>query len=344
MNNASSKYRVIVFFLVVLELYVAGVLAVLLVSPGYRDVVASFALPFDLMVFIPALFYFCIVRKYQLSPLYILPVIWLGDAVVMLVAQPQDLTAVAVLTAVTVVVEALIAIREVPRFAKLFLAAKKRSSDPANWAFPTFFELTRNRRAAKLVSLEFTTFYYAFFSWRAKPVIPKGATPFTYYKESSYLAVMAVMLGVMVVELVGMHVLISLWSPEIALVVTIISVYFAFWLLGQMRATVLRPILVDADTLNLNSGMFFSARIPLDAVESIGTADPGLSKKETVNLGMMGAPNCWIVFRKPVETESFTGGKRMTKAVGLTIDQVGAFRRCVQEHSPQLDKKGAGHA
>ena len=43
------------------------------------DFASGFAVPFDLMVFVPAVFYLLVVRRYRLSPLLVLPVIWLGN-------------------------------------------------------------------------------------------------------------------------------------------------------------------------------------------------------------------------------------------------------------------------
>ena len=321
----------IVFLLGAALLYCIGISITLCAPENVRSYSASVALPFDLMVVIPAMFYFFVIRKQGTTPLLVLPVIWLGGFVVMQVVQPENLQFVLVLTAGALVVEVAIAVREISRLVKAFMRAVAASADPAQWFAPAFFEITRSKVASKLAGLELTTLYYALFSWRKKPLVSDGAIPFSYHKESGYLAFMAVMIALAPFEIVGLHLLISAWNPMVALVITILSIYSMFWLVGDCRASLLRPITISRERIVVNSGIRFSADIPLDSLSGIGTAIPNLPKNEMVNLGVMRTTNCWLLFNQGIETETIVGTTKTIKALGLSIDNVASFRKTLAE-------------
>ena len=112
--------------------------------------VPNFALPFDLMVFVPAVFYLLVVRRYRLSPLLVLPVIWLGGLVSLQFAAPGKPSLLAPLGLCAVGVELGIAAREVLRLVRRFRTAKASSDNPLDWFSDAFSALVRNERVARM--------------------------------------------------------------------------------------------------------------------------------------------------------------------------------------------------
>ena len=73
--------RMAIALLACLALYGIDLACMATVPATGFDFASGFAMPFDLMVFVPAVFYLLVVRRYRLSPLLVLPVIWLGGLV-----------------------------------------------------------------------------------------------------------------------------------------------------------------------------------------------------------------------------------------------------------------------
>lgn len=324
-------YRLLVFLLLALGAYAVSFAALHSIQSDYRAYVAGFAIPFDLMVFVPAAFYFLVVRKHDLSPVIMLPVVALGGAFVFQVARPENPMTVILIATLVVALEITIATRGIIRLGKVFRAAKGETSDPVQWFYKTAYDLLPNHRAAKLLSTELSTIYYVFFTWRKKPSIPEGAQGFSYYKESSYLTIMGVFLCLLPIETVAMHMFLSQWSVGAAWVLTALSGYAILWLLGDCRASILRPVVVCNNTVIVRSGIRFKTTIPVSAIREINSKDPGFSKEETTNLGIMGMTNTWIVLSYPVETETIFGSTEHVQAIGLMLDDVAGFRKALEE-------------
>ena len=80
--------RMAIALLACLALYGIDLACMATVPAAGFDFASGFAVPFDLMVFVPAVFYLLVVRRYRLSPLLVLPVIWLGGLVSLQFAAP----------------------------------------------------------------------------------------------------------------------------------------------------------------------------------------------------------------------------------------------------------------
>lgn len=80
--------RMAIALLACLALYGIDLACMATVPATGFDFASGFAVPFDLMVFVPAVFYLLVVRRYRLSPLLVLPVIWLGGLVSLQFAAP----------------------------------------------------------------------------------------------------------------------------------------------------------------------------------------------------------------------------------------------------------------
>ena len=291
---------------------------------------ASVAVPFDLLVVVPALFYLLVIKKYKLSLLFLLPVIALGSFFVFQVAKPDNLVVVLTIAAFVVAAEIVVAVRGFMRLQRAFCDARRASGDPSVWFFTLAKALVHFPRAAKLLGSELATAYYALFSWKKQPLVSQGATAFTYHK-SGYVTVIGTIICLMPVEIVIVHLLVSQWSLAAATVLTILSVYGMLWLLGDCRASILRPITVSCDAISINSGLRFSTTAPLALIESVNTNEFSLPKSKTVNLGIMGSPNVWLIFSDDIETETFTGAIKKTRAIGLSVDEASQFRAAISE-------------
>lgn len=318
------------FLLGLIALYVFGIVAIHAApTADVRAMLAGYAFPFDCMVVLPTLFYFLVIRRNGLSPLFVLPVMWAGGALATLFAQGSDTTLIATLAVAGLAVEATIAVREIIRIITEFRRAKAFSDEVQDWFFAPLMKMTGNARLSKLASKELVMFYYTFFSW--KRVAASSDTAFSYHKDSGYGAAIAGLMLAVPVETVVVHMLVAQWSDIAAWILTLSSVYAVFWLIADYRASVLRPFVFENDTLKIRSGMRFEADIPLASIASYEKEMPEIDKKKLINLGMMGIVNGWLVFDAPIEVETVFGGKKEIEAIGVAVDDHARFSRMIGE-------------
>ncbi len=292
---------------------------------------ASVAVPFDLMVCVPLAFYLLVVRPRRLSPVFVLPVIYLGAAVSAYVVPSVEASLLAVLLPATLVVDAAILGHEGLRLVRAFQAARSTSDRPLDWFEKPLLELARNERVAHLTALECTIWYYLLGSWRTSPFVPVGSRAFSCHRQNGFLALSGVIMALLPIETAVIHVLVAQWSPVAACVLTAISLYTLAWFAGNTRAVVLNPLLVDNETLTVRWGAFFEEVIPLDAIARIDTNKPDIPKGQLMDMGTMGSQPFWIVLDKPQPMRGLTGKVRLVRAVNVSPDDSAGFRRLLLE-------------
>lgn len=330
--SARSRFlKVAALPLLVVGLYAIAIASTLTVPAVSRDYVAAVAAPFDLMVSVPVLAYVLVLRRAGFSPLFALPLVWIGFAASTQIVPADQRAFLSLLFAGAVAADVAVIGREAFRIVRAFRDARARHSDPALWFAPAIAPLFPNRAPAHLAGLEAATLFYAVGTWRRAADAPEGTQAFTTHKNGGYGAMIAGLSLALPAEVFAIHLLVAKYSPEAAIVVTALSLYSMLWLVGDWRATVLRPLLVTGDELVVRSGVRFTARIPLDAIASVGRTAPNLPKDEIANLAMLGSIPTWIVLDRPVPTPTFLGANRPTRAIALTLDDEPALRRAIEE-------------
>lgn len=330
---ARTLRRIALPLLACLALYGIDLACAAAVPAAGRAFTANMAVPFDLMVCVPALFYVLVVRRGGLSPLLVLPVIWAGSFVSLQFATPGQFSLLLPLSVGAVAVEGCIAVHELRRFARAYRAARAASEQPLDWFSEAFLALVCNERAARLAGLECTMWYYAAASWRRTPHVPAGYRAFSSHKQSGYVAVVGVMLGVMAVETVAVHLLVARWSVLAACLLTLLSAYTVLWMVADARAVVLNPLLVSNTELVARWGLISCERVPLALVARVGSQEPAAGKRERLNLAAMGAQPCWIELEEPIEVRGLLGAPRTVRAIKVSPDEAAAFRNAVLPRS-----------
>ncbi|MCL2806781.1 MAG: hypothetical protein FWD27_01245 [Coriobacteriia bacterium] len=332
-----SRVPLILFLVLAVDAYIVSAVILFSIPESYRALVASIAIPLDLMIVVPAFFYFLVIKRYKLAPALLLPVIALGGLFVFQVVRPENYLAFLAIAAIAFTIELVIIVHEVRRIGKVYKQARGASNDPREWFFAPAYALVPSHSVAFAIGTELMMTYYALCSWRKKPLVPPGSEAFSCHKDTGYLSVMCVFAFLLPLEIVALHVLISLWNPTVALVVTVLGVYTAIWLLGDCRATLLRPITLSTRTLTLNSGIRLSSKVPLTSIQSIGSENPGFSKAETLDIGLLFSTNMWITLCEPQEIKALFQRKKQVRAIGLSIDSVPSFKKALLESMESQD-------
>lgn len=325
--------RLALALLACLALYGIDLACMVAVPAAGASYASNFALPFDLMVCVPAAFYLLVVRRAQLSPLLVLPVIWLGGLVSLRFAAPGQPSILPLLGVATLAVEAAVAAHEIRRFVRGYRAARAASDNPLDWFAGAFLVLVRNERAARVAGLECTMWYYAAASWRRAPRVPSGYRAFTSHRQSGYVAVVGVLLGLVAVETFAVHMMVARFSVPAACLLTALSAYAIVWMIAETRAVVLNPLLVGDAELVARWGMLTCERVPLSLIARVGADEPAAPKRERLDLAAMGGQACWIELSEPLEVRGIVGKPRLVRALKVSPDDRAAFTSALRPRS-----------
>ena len=179
--------------------------------------------------------------------------------------------------------------------------------------------------AGGALAYEATLLYYATAGWSRSPEIGDGA--FSVHRNVAYIPLMLAVMIALVVETIAVHLLLRLWSPVAAWVLTAISLYTLVWLIGDIHAVRLRPTRIRDGILHFRLGLRWDAKISIASIQSVGTPEnddrPG--GREHLKAILVGAPNLRIQLREPIRAVGFYGLLRRVRTIDLHVDDPDGF-------------------
>jgi membrane protein YdbS with pleckstrin-like domain len=177
-----------------------------------------------------------------------------------------------------------------------------------------------------VLAFEIAICHCAFAGWRARPV----STPatFTYHRKVAYGAVVGALLLVLAAETIGLHLLLQRWSPAAAWVLTVLSIYTGFWLLGLYQAVRLRPIRIEEDRLLIRIGLKWRVEVPFDNVAAFEILRGGMvlpKRKDLLRAVVLGEARYLLRLAQPVTAEGPYGIRRRVEQIAFTVDEPQRF-------------------
>jgi len=173
---------------------------------------------------------------------------------------------------------------------------------------------------ARALATELAIIWYALFSWGRRA--PAG---FTAYRRAGWIAIYLAILLACVAEAIPVHFLVRRWGPLAIALGLAVHVYTALWLIGDLRALVLRPIRVEGGMLLLRLGLRWEADIPVSRIAAVERARSGPGLK----LGVLGTPNLLVRLREPATLHGPFGIVRKSDALLLQVDEPDALAACL---------------
>lgn len=280
----------------------------------------ALALSLDLTLTLPLAFYFLVSRPRAWSPITALPFLLVGIGIGHATLPPDQLGAVGLATWVAAPSELIVVgwvfwkLRRIQRS-----ATNAGDVDPLLAIRSGAHALVSARFAAEALATEVAALHYALFAWRAKPHVAAFSTPISTHQRSNHGAVVVAVFLLTLAEGIPVHLLVSLWSPVGAWVVTALTLYGALWFLADYRATVLRPLLLSRDDLHLRAGLRWSATLERESIEQVVKSRPEVRAGST-SLTLVFEPTHWLLLRKPVTLTGPYGLRREATCVGITPD------------------------
>ena len=328
-TGRSIAFHPLTFVGLAVLVYAAAV-AVASTLPGLdRAAVVAAALTLDLAVVVPAAYWLLLVRgrgwpRFSVVPVFlaslfaaslVLPEGHHGTlGLLEWVAVPAELALVAFLLS-----RALRATRG--------LRGGESQGDPFDRLRASAREVLEAPVVAELLAYEVGLLYYALFSWRGRPHTGGARLVVTHHRRVGYGALAAGLMVVVAAETVPVHLLLSLWSPVAAWVLTGLSLYTILWLLGDWRAIVLRPSRVVGERLEVRIGVRWNLSLSLASVTAVRRvgAEPPPAGPGYLCAVAFGQPRLLLELAEPVTARGPYGWKKEVRRLGLTVDDEAAF-------------------
>jgi len=291
----------------------------------------------DLLITAPLL-YWLIGRKQNVSAYAVLRVTLLGLLIATLLLSGQERTMVlqwrrwlAPLAEIAVIGYI------IWRFVKAGRIDQAEGKHRQDFLFSTrrvLTELMGHPRAANIIASEVAVFYYAFASRKAREA--DQVNTFSNHKKSGIILVLYAFLGIFLVETLGMHFLVSIWSGTTAWIITALSIYSCFQLIGHIRALPARPIRLEENALVIRHGLLGGdVTIPYNLLKSVVIAARSIPKEDHLKIALVkGMEKHTIDIRTntPVRVIRAFGIQKETDRLLLCIDEPEVFLEKLSEH------------
>jgi hypothetical protein len=291
--------------------------------------ILPYAVTFDLLVGIPALFYWLVVRRYRLPVSSLAGVVGACLALahwLLPVAQQAPLQTLYFLPAALEGITLLLLAAKGRRLVRSYQLTYRQQ--PHFWPCAQVAVQQTLGPAGALLVAEVEMLRYALLGWWAKPEIAPQATAFSTYRDSGFTAY-AIMLGVaLAVETAVVHLLASLWSARVAGGLLFLDIYTLFILVAHGQAVRLRPVLLTADTLQLNVGFVWQLTVPVGEITGIERLrDYPMPAPELLSLTklLFTPPNLLLTFSQPVTVKGPYGIQRTGRQLAVYLDQPQQF-------------------
>ncbi|MBT2680264.1 hypothetical protein J7E38_14720 [Bacillus sp. ISL-35] len=298
----------------------------------------------DLLIILPLLTYFMVIRK-RYSLKYMGLVIFAGFAAAYFIVPQHHLSDYPFLPYLLMVSEGAFLLFElylaytvITRLPKLLKGYKTMSNQNSFFLFNIRNAVETSlpgNTAAKILVTEFSLFHYSLFSWKKKVKIDH-CMAFTYHQKTSVNAVYIMIIHAIAIESIGLHYFLHGWNPIISYILLFLNIYGILFILAELQATRLTPFLLTEDHLLLQTGFSKSMHLPLNNIKEIKQYDgpEKFSRKEQAEVFDARVPDLIqekpmfeILLHQPQDVQLMYGMKRKVNRIVLNVDEPDAFFR-----------------
>ncbi len=177
------------------------------------------------------------------------------------------------------------------------------------------------KKAAGAIIGEGLILYYVVWGWRLQSDLPARATPLTTHRESGQITLTIVLLMVGLIELFGVHLLLTRWNPTVAFWVSGFSGYGLLFLAADAIATLKRPSYLTDDQLHIRLGVRWKATIPHTAIATVLLIhDKPKKRRDQLNGAFLTAPNVLLTVHEPILFSSPYGTQKEITRFSFFVD------------------------
>jgi hypothetical protein len=298
---------------------------------------------FDFILVIPLLTYFFILRnRYSLK--YIILVALAGYGAAHLIVPNGLLASYSFVKYILFAGEGALILLELYIMFKVLTKARGllrtfRSLSLENPSFSYVLEKTlsshfKESRMLHVFCTDITMIYYALFAWKKKPV--QSHQTFSYHQKSSFVALYIMLIHALVLESVGFHFFLHSWNPIVAFVVVFLNLYTLLFLLAEIQAVRLNPIIIGENKLFLQIGLTKRLIVECKDIKSVSYDHEDFEENQTDILDGVLAdfikekPSIEIEFYEPQIVKLLYGFEKQVTKVHLRPDDSNQFYNLLQ--------------
>ncbi|HST61297.1 MAG TPA: hypothetical protein VLK84_21515 [Longimicrobium sp.] len=293
----------------------------------------SGAVTADLLVTVPLLYWFRVVRRTRVPAITIVPLIAIGAATAYLILPERyhGWLAVAAL-ALPALAEAAVLATAVVRTRGMIrrMRAAPRAVDPFDTFRAALQATVRSRIVAHAIATEVALVWYALLSWRSKPRVGDGELAFTNDRRTGAAGLLFGLAVASLMEIPITHVLIAHENPPLAWGLSIAGGYSLLWMLGFARALRLHPVTLGADAMRVRVGLIWDVTVPYAAIGAVDDAPRqpvDRNARGYLYAAFAGTPQTLLTLDEPVDAHGIYGQrKRGVRRIGVYVDEPAAFR------------------
>ncbi|MES2338495.1 MAG: hypothetical protein V4537_10395 [Pseudomonadota bacterium] len=149
---------------------------------------------------------------------------------------------------------------------------------------------------------------------------PDAPVRFSYARAVAPM--MWVLLALSSIELVVLHLLVSAWRRDVALLLSVVTLAGIVWLVHAILSFRRMPVTLDDGVLTMRVGVIRTIAIPVDGIAAVGGERSAAASKlpGVLNLALIAHPNVHVDLRRPVHR-----GRRTITSVAHRLDDPAAF-------------------
>ncbi|MDT0559313.1 hypothetical protein RM697_11670 [Ichthyenterobacterium sp. W332] len=294
--------------------------------------ILSIGITLDLLLTLPFV-YFLTIRKTKIPKTSLVPVLIFGIVIANFIIpkEHQNLLSAFKTWALPVIELAVFSfvIYKVSEAIKRYKQEKNTTND--------FYTVLKNtchtifpKIPAKLVATEIAVFYYGLILWKKKTL---KVNEYSYHKDSGTIGLLIAFIFLIAIETVAIHLLLAQWSTLTAWLLTGLSIYTAFQILGFLKSMSQRPIIINDNNLYLCYGIMAETTININTIESIELSsksyDEDVNFKKLSILGGLESHNVIIKLKNTETLNGLYGGTRCYTRIGLYVDDKAAFVKVI---------------
>jgi len=322
----------VIFFIAIASLYAGGMFFLLRQAKLHENTVIAMDLAG--IVLIPLLFYFLCTKPASRPKefIYVIFVATLGLLYWLTPAEQRSFLQ-SVLSWIIPVVESIMipyVIYRIYTIVKRYKAAgRKEEQHPMDIMREALLPFLGKGVVLEIVLAEMSVFYYSLIVWFKKPQLTELKF-FTYHKDSQIKMMVIVFTILIIVETVGLHFLLRIWSDLLAWVSVVLNIYGILYMIAFKNSVRYLPHLLNDQYLLIRLGFQSSVVVHLNNIESIAKAKPfdlleKIPKDTYLSYMRLDTPQFEIRLKQPTQMKGSYGMNKEISTIVLRVDNPNEF-------------------
>ncbi|EDL66147.1 hypothetical protein [Bacillus sp. SG-1] len=189
----------------------------------------------------------------------------------------------------------------------------------------------------KIYLTELSLFYYSLFSWKKRARL--AGRSFTLHQQGSTIALYVMLIHALIIESIGLHYFLHQWNPVISWILLILNLYSLLFFLAQIQGFRLNPAKITDDELIIRMGFTTRINIPLTNITSVNQYEgpERLSKDQSKTTFLALAPDfisekaqLEINLKEPQKAHYLYGYTKSVSQVHIKLDDPASFEKSLK--------------